>query len=150
MKPSFSIILTCSLLLFVAGCKEKNSPENNLSGNSEPPSWTAPVEYDYTSSMTAVIKVDLTLQYPDQASDFVIDNKDVLAAFSGENCLGVASPQEGLFFLFMVGAEGSVTLRYYSAHYKNIFVAENAFSFRNDENLGTVAEPLKPVFKMEK
>ena len=151
MRYSFSIILACSLLLLAAGCKDKNTPDNNkFTGNSERPSWTAPVEYDYTSSMTAVIKVDLAAQYPDQASDFVLNDEDILAAFAGENCLGIASPQEGLFFLFVVGAEGSVTLRYYSKHYKNIFVANNAFEFRNDANIGTIANPLKPIFMLEK
>ena len=90
MRYTFSIILACSLLLLAAGCKDKNTPDNNkFTGNSERPSWTAPVEYDYTSSMTAVIKVDLAAQYPDQASDFVLNDEDILAAFAGENVLAL-------------------------------------------------------------
>ena len=96
-----------------------------------------------TSSMTAVIKVDLAAQYPDKASDFVLDDNDLLAAFSGETCLGTATPQDGLFYLFVAGINNDpVTLRYYSAHYKNLFEAKDAFPFVNDNHLGTVAEPL--------
>ena len=46
--------------------------------------------------------------------------------------------------------EGDVTLRYYSTHYKNLFVAADAFTFKNDDRLGTVAEPFIPIFAVEK
>ena len=145
---SCSIIL-CTLLLLAAGCKEKNKPESFV-GNVERPTWTAPTDYDYTSSMTAIVKVDLKAQYPDKAADFVLQDDDLLAAFSGETCLGIASPLEGLFFLYIAGTEGTVTLRYYSAHYKNLFEAKDAFPFVNDDHLGTVAEPLVPAFVVVK
>jgi hypothetical protein len=100
--------------------------------------------------MTAVVKVDLKAQYPDKAADFVLDDNDILAAFSGETCLGTASPQDDLFYLFIAGPvtgnPSSITLRYFSAHYKNLFEAKDAFSFVNDDHLGTVAEPLIPPF----
>ena len=78
--------------------------------------------------MTAVVKVDLKAQYPEKASDWQLNDNDLLAAFNGETCLGVASPKEGLFFLYIAGTEGAVTLRYYSAHYKNFFEAKDAFT----------------------
>ena len=75
---------------------------------------------------------------------------DLLAAFSGETCLGVAQPQDGLFFLYIAapvtGNPSSVTLRYYCAHYKNLFEAKDAFRFINDDHLGTIAEPFIPAF----
>ena len=93
-----------------------------LAGNVARPTWTAPEVSDMSSSMTAVVKVDLKAQYLETAADFVLDNNDLLAAFSGETCLGTAQPQEGLFFLYIAapvtGNPSSVTLRYYSAHYK--------------------------------
>ncbi|MBO4250232.1 MAG: hypothetical protein J5884_03140 [Paludibacteraceae bacterium] len=89
-------------------------------------------------------------QYPDKAADFVLDNNDLLAAFSCETCLGTASPQDDLFYLFITGPvtdnPSPITLRYYSAHYKNLFEAQDAFSFANDAHLGTVAEPFLPAF----
>ena len=145
---SCSIIL-CTLLLFAAGCNEKNKPES-FTGNVERPTWTAPADYDYSSSMTAVVKVDLKAQYPETGKDFVLNNSDLVAAFSGETCLGTASPQDDLFFLYIAGTEGAITLRYYSAHYKNLFEAKDAFPFVNDDHLGTVAEPLIPQFVIGK
>ena len=150
MKKQVYILVLCTLALCAFfGCKEKNKPESFLSDKARP-TWTAPSDYDYTSSMTAVIQVDLAAQYPDIAKDFVLNDNDLLAAFSGETCLGTASPQEDLFFLYIAGTEGTVTLRYYSAHYKNLFEAKDAFPFVNDDHLGTVAEPLVPAFVVVK
>jgi hypothetical protein len=86
-----------------------------------------------------------------------VATKDV-SAFSGETCLGVASPKEGLFYLYMAtplsltseNALGKVTLRYYSAHFKNVFVAIDAFEFKNDERIGTVSAPFEPKLVVEK
>ena len=149
MEKYLYIFVFCSLLLFAAGCKDKNAPES-FNGNVARPTWTAPEVSDMSSSMTAVVKVDLKAQYPETAADFVLDNNDLLAAFSGETCLGTAQPQEGLFFLYIAapvtGNPSSVTLRYYCAHYKNLFEAKDAFRFINDDHLGTIAEPFKPAF----
>ena len=146
-------ILLCALLLLAAGCKDQNQPES-FQGKVARPTWTAPEVSDMTSSMTAVIKVDLKAQYPNRAADFVLDDNDLLAAFSGDTCLGTATPQEGLFFLYIgapvTGTPSSVTLKYYSAHYKNLFEAKDAFPFQNDAHLGTVAEPLAPTFVVTK
>ena len=96
--------------------------------------------------MTAVLKVDLLAAYPELAKDYVLQDKDILAAFIGDKCLGVASPTDGLFYMYIVGSEGSVTLQYWSAFYSNTFVAKNAFEFQNDARLGTVSKPVKPSF----
>jgi len=145
----------------LSGCKKQNDepepqpepqpqPTQNLNGNVSRPVWEAPSIYDYTSSMTVTLKVDLLAQYPEGAKDFELKNEDLVAAFVGETCLGVASPQDGLFFLYISGPDTAgeeqqnITLRYYSAHYKNLFVAENAFPFVNNEKPGTVSEPYIP------
>lgn len=39
----------------------------------------------------------------------------------------------------------TVTLRYYSAFYKNLFEAKDAFPFKNDDILGTIADPYIPA-----
>lgn len=147
MRKQLYIFVLCTFALCAFfGCKEKNKPESFLSDKARP-TWTAPADYDYTSSMTAVVKVDLKAQYPEKAADFVLDDNDLLAAFSGETCLGVASPDDGLFYLYIAGTDESmVSLRYYSAHYKNLFEAKDAFPFVNDAHLGTVAEPFILIF----
>lgn len=154
MKKIF-ILATCGLLLLAAGCKngdDKGQEPKTLSANVAAPTWTAPTEYDYTSSMTAVIRVDLSKQHPTAAAGFSLNEGDQLAAFAGNDCLGVAQHESGLFYLYVVApANGeAVTLRYYSANYKNLFEAKDAFSFANDAHLGTVAEPLVPTFVVAK
>ncbi|MBR6167198.1 MAG: hypothetical protein IKM83_01205 [Paludibacteraceae bacterium] len=149
----YVICILSVLTVFFAGCKDKNAPES-FNGNVARPTWTAPGVSDITSSMTAVIKVDLKAQYPETAADWQPSVNDLLAAFSGETCLGVAQPQDGLFFLYIAapvtGNPSSVSLRYYCAHYKNLFEAKDAFRFINDDHLGTIAEPFKPAFVVAK
>lgn len=156
---SFSMLLLAAALCF-ASCDDKNKPtptptEQDLYGNAARPTWTAIEVPDMTASMTAVIKVQKLagVAIPDSC----VGGNDVLAAFSGETCLGIAQPQDGLFFLFVAGPTtndqeltANVTLRYYSAHYTNLFEAKDAFPFANDARLGTVAEPFKPTFVVAK
>ena len=149
MKTKLFIIVSCGLLLLAAGCK-KNKDKDLVSfvGNQPIPTWTAPTQYDMTNSMTAVVRIDLARQFPITAADFEIKGNDLLAAFIGGKCVGVASPQDGLFYLYITGQTTDsemVSLRYYSAHYKNLFEAVDVFPFRNDTNIGTVAEPYVPM-----
>ena len=149
MKKITFIAITLLAALFV-GCN-RNAPET-FHGNVARPDWTAPEHNDMTASMTAVIQVDLKKQYPDIASDFVISDDDLLAAFAGEQCLGVTGPNENLFFLYInQPAQSSlITLRYWSAQYRNLFEAPEEFTFTNDKHFGTMAEPLVPYFKVVK
>ena len=102
MKKQLLALATLALLLMVAGCKNNEKPEDikSLKGNEARPTWTEPDEYDYTSSMTALIRIDLAAQYPAAAADFAVQADDVLAAFAGNECLGVAELQDGLFYLY--------------------------------------------------
>lgn len=153
----FSKLFLLSLPLWVGlagltSCTEEVvSP--TLNGNVAQPAWTAPADYDYTSSMTAVIKVSLSEKYPSTSAGWQLKDEDVLAAFIGDVCCGVVSPQDGLFYLYIAGPTSNslaVSLRYYSAHYKNIFEAKEVFEFKNDDHLGTVSEPFMPVFVVAK
>lgn len=153
-------ILSCGLLLLATGCKKEEptpdpqpqpQPEQTLAADVARPSWAASDEYDYTSSMTAVISINLLDKYPEAAKDFVLNDNDLMAAFAGEECLGVAEQIDGLFYLYIAGPKEqessvSVSLRYYSAHYKNLFVAADAFTFVNDAAQGTVNAPYVPAF----
>jgi len=157
-----SLIASCLLLLMAVGCS--NEPDTLISDQTKPTTWTVPEDYDMTTSMTAIVKVDLSLTYPEQMkaiSDTVqiISKDDLLAAFVDSTCLGVAQFVDGLFFLYITTPAGkassltnnqSVTLRYYSAYFKNTFEALNAFPFVNDTQQGTVSQPLTPEFLMVK
>jgi hypothetical protein len=110
--------------------------------------------------MTAVVKVSLSKKYPSTSAGWQLKDEDVLAAFIGDVCCGVVSPQDGLFYLYITGPTTNdeqqttndqlVTLRYYSAHFKNLFEANEVFEFKNDDHLGTVSEPFMPVFVVAK
>ena len=145
--------LSMVLLVLFSGCKNKEQDPETFVSDKTRPVWTAPEKSDITSSMTAVVKVDLKAQYPSIAADFVLNENDLLGAFAEEQCLGVAQLQEGYFFIYINSpAESSsqVTLRYYSAFYKNLFEAKDAFPFKNDDILGTIADPYIPALVVVK
>ena len=159
MKNKWMMALVCVALCALVACKDsKKEPANpdpdqpsqttDINGNKSRPSWQSPEAYDYTSSMTAVIKIEKLAGQTISESDITAD--DLLAAFKGENCLGVIAPQDGYFYLYIAGTEGDVSLRYYSAYYKNIFEQKAAFPFRNDTQMGTVAEPFVPEMEVMK
>ena len=143
-----------AITVLFAACDKKDdpTPEKNLYGDIARPAWTAPANPDPNVSMTAVIAVQKLAGV--NIPDSVVSANDVLAAFSGETCLGIAKYEEGLFFLYIAspvtGNPSSVTLRYYSAHYTNLFIAADAFPFVNDTQQGTTAEPFKPAFVVAK
>lgn len=156
-KKYLYIFVLCALsLCTLVGCKKDPEKEpDTFVSNVARPTWAVPSDYDYSSSMTAVVKVNLKAQYPDKAADFVLDGKDLLAAFSGQSCIGVASQLEnGLFNLYIAspaaGSPSSITLRYYSAHYKNLFEAKDAFIFSNNSRRGTPDNPFIPAFVVVK
>lgn len=164
MTQRIWMIAICGVLLMAAGCKSSpkeeptpdprnpeepvtpTPPEETLKGDIARPTWTAPDDYDYTISMTAVVKVDLSASYPELAKDFELQDNDVLAAFCGDKCLGTISPNDGLFYLYIVETEGNVSLQYWSGYYTNTFVAKDAFEFKNGAHIGTVSDPLTPKF----
>jgi hypothetical protein len=161
MNMKHLIVVFCTLLLVVAGCKKDDSKElDTLVGNVAEPTWVKPTEYDYSSSMTVVLKVDLAAQYPTLASDFTVSPDDRLAAFDGEKCCGVAMYEQttGLFLLYITMPTADepsenakmLNIRYWSAHYKNIFAATELVQFVNDGRLGTTSEPFAPLFALEK
>ena len=92
MKNRIFIVTACVALCLLAGCKKKGSDKepDSFYGSASAPSWSVSDSYDYSSSMTAIIAVDLGAQYPDKASDFVLSSDDVVAAFIQGVCVGVA------------------------------------------------------------
>lgn len=154
---NFSKLILCALLLFAAGCKDKNEPTSDptsdpqsIVGDLPVPAWTPAMEYDMTSSMTLIVKVDLSITYPEQVASIGWNTSpnDLLAAFDGTNCIGIANCQDGLFFIYVTAPKdgNQFTLTYYSAQLKNLFDAEQTISFHNDAIIGSVAAPFTPKF----
>ena len=150
-KNIFILILCFSAAVLFSSCEKKES----LNGDVARPTWIAPAHSDMTSSMTAIVKVDLKVQYPEAAEDWQRLDNDLLAAFSDETCLGVGVWKEeaGAYWLYIANPTANsqeltanITLRYYSAHYKNLFEAADAFLYVNDTQKGTADTPFIPVF----
>ena len=87
--------------------------------------------------MTAIIKVSFT------------SKEGTLGAFIGNDCCGIAeyNAEYDTYWLYIspsTEAGGDVQLRFFSPDLKRIFSASSTFPFRNDTQLGTVAEPYTP------
>lgn len=159
MKKSI-IILIALMGLIVTGCQKENisapiTPDKPdiPTGILSAPNWNVRPNYDYSSSMTAVVEVDLSLTYPQIGNNWHVDTADMVGAFCGNQCVGVARPSGILFFVYITSPNPSlnshVTLRYYSAVLKNIFYGDVAFPFCNGDRQGTVNNPLRPLFRAE-
>lgn len=163
MKCSFfwATLLAVALL---AACSKENNNNNNTTpvdtiperdiptGTLRAPEWVVDSNYDYSSSMTAVVAVDLARTYPDiTPADWQLDTADRLGAFVGNSCIGLTAPSDSLFFLYIVtppqDAEGDIQLRYYSAQLHNIFLSDTLLHFENGARIGSVADPLTPAFR---
>ena len=146
MRKLLLMALPCLLLLGAAGCKGKSDEPENMKGSvPRPTNWVAPTDYDYSSSMTAIIRLPDALQATQKA-------EDLLAAFDAAgHCLGVASlstksgGEKGLFFLYITApaneADNSISLQYWSAYWTNIFTHTDAFVFTTDAMKGTMDQP---------
>ena len=130
--PLYIFLFLCTFF----GCKKGNTPET-LQGSTEKPSC-------YTAEQLSTVNYQLSTD-------------DMLAAFSGDELVGVAEPlplqgdggqEEGLLFFLYICAPTKgedITLKYYSSVLKNIFIAE-PFAFANDTQLGSIANPYMPQF----
>jgi len=155
------VLVLCALLLLAAGCKKDKKSEpstpssttTSIIGNLPSPEWAVSEDYDMTSSMTVTASIDLALTYESQvkATGWEVAADDKLAAFEGENCIGLATPKEGLFYLYVTAPKSgsAVTLKYYSSKVKNLFVADEALVYSNDVIIGTVAAPHTPKWTVK-
>lgn len=150
----FHAIILCLAVGLLAGCDDKPETPDIPSGHVSTPDWKVSPDYDYSSSMTVVAQVDLTTTYTALTpNNWQVDTADLLAAFAGEECIGVTKPVENqnLFFLFVTSPSqdnSNITLRYYSARLHNIFQSTTSFSFVNGDRKGSVSEPYQPLFEV--
>lgn len=164
------LVLGSALLMLMAGCQketvitpiiEDDSTTSLPYGNIPSPRWSVDPDYDYGSSMTAVVCVDLAQTYTLAPEVWSIAPGDKLGAFvvdpvSGNaECVGVATPtlyEDGndnrLFFLYIVAPQGreDINLWYYSERFHNIFQADCSFPFENGGRFGTIHEPAYPMW----
>lgn len=143
---AIGLTVLCTVLL--AGCKDKPGA---LIGGIEKPVWTATTDYDLSSSMTAVVRVDLFGSFTDEelsAAKYAPSANDELAAFAGTTCLGVGTWNEtyDAYWLYITAPtdDEELVLRYYSAALKQIFVATTTLPYHNDTQVGTAAAPYTP------
>jgi hypothetical protein len=145
------VLALCTLLLLAAGCKkDKDNEPSSISGNVSKPTWTVPADYDLSSSMTAIVKVDMTRAYTQEqlkAANYRITSDDLLAAFCGSTCIGIGTWKEdyNAYWLFIAAPESGdqVTLKYYSSALRNIFAADPV-PYRNNTSLGSPSNPYTP------
>ena len=154
-------ILALTMCVVLTSCKKDKEDEpttpsttTSIKGNVAAPSWAVSEDYDMSSSMTVTTQVDLSLTYPDQvkSTKWTVSSDDLLAAFDGENCIGLAKPTDGMFYLYVTAPKSgsAVTLKYYSASLKNLFKADETLVYSNDAIIGSVAEPYAPNWKVGK
>lgn len=146
------LIIACALLCLV-GCKDKKDEPNSLIGQVEKPNWEAIADYDLTSSMTAVVQVDLSLSFTQeqlQSAQYQPSQNDMLAVFAENECLGVGAKDGDLWHIYIAPSTrftpSSLVLRYYSASLKNIFMGNELIPYKNDTHLGTADNPYRPKF----
>lgn len=168
MKRTSQLIVLAGLaaiafsLFTFSGCKKDGQDPvppktDSITGNVALPDWKVAEGYDMTSSMTVVAKVDLSLTYTaDQLKDafYQLSDSDLLAAFAGDECVGVGKPESNGLFYFGIAApktQGTpIVLRYYSKKVSNIFEAQSTLTFQNDERIGDHQNPYTPEFKVKK
>ena len=161
----FYAFMAFVVVCLVAGCHKEEDDDNNNNnnnntdptekpviptGNVPTPDWPVPSDYDYSSSMTVVAQVDLTETYTLTSDDWQVDTADLLAAFAGEECIGVTKPVGDLFFLYIIPPtqdNEEIQLRYYSTRLRNVFQAKDPLTFVNGDRIGGVNDPLKPLFE---
>lgn len=115
--------------------------------NDPEPEWEMPESGIYQFSMTGIMKL----------SDFLegyADETDEVSAFIGNECRGVVKAQEyngeKLFFLYIRGNSAEtqkVTLKYYSAKNKKLYVCNELFDFVQNGTYGKISDPAIPPFE---
>lgn len=143
------------LLLLVVGCNNSEEPEQSIVGYQAKPEWKVSQDYDMSSSMTMIVKVDMTSVYTDQQLSevrFEVKDNDIMAAYADAVCLGLDTLIDGLNHIY-VGAtsEGveSFRLKYYSSVLKHIYVSES-IPYEVQGHKGTIGTPFVPKWTIEK
>lgn len=110
------------------------------------PGWSAEFNKNYNASMTAVVSL------PDNLVAYT-NEKDEIAAFVGNECRGVGTAIDGLYYVLIKGTpdeQVKVTFLYYSAANQYMYKTAIDFDFEADGTYGTVDEPkILPLIVVE-
>lgn len=150
------LMIVAAMSMFVTSCKNKDKDPDSIVGDVSKPAWTEPENYDYSSSMTAIVTVDMTTAYTAAQLNEVgyqSSDNDVLAAFCGNTCLGLGEfdKDHNVYWLYISAPDSGdqVTLMYYSAVLRHIYAAE-PFQYQSDGNRGTIEQPYTPKWVLSK
>jgi hypothetical protein len=130
MKKLLTSILIVTLF-FAVSCKKEESYRTF-----ERPDWQTTLD-GYSVSMTCVMTLD-------EKIIGYADSTDILAAFIGNECRGIAEYTKEKFFLNIVGSpeeNALITFKYYSAKNKYLYQEEGLHSFVVNGVLGVSDEP---------
>lgn len=131
--------------VYLTGSKNIDAPLYvSVSSEGEAPDWTV-VPGENTMTIVGQLKIDGVLSN---------DPKDMIAAFRGTECVGVASPKyfsrydAYMVMLNIYGSEsGDLTYKTYDASVGTVYPAvsvsnESAYTFAADKAIGTFGEPV--------
>lgn len=125
-------ILLCLTCITFCTCSDDDDPKTYPA-----PGWTIKDNPEYSVSMTAI------LQLPENLSVYA-DQGDELAAFIGDECRGVATHVDNLYYLLIKGAaheQSKVYFKYYSSKNKYLYKSTNSETFEIDKVYGTADDP---------
>jgi len=161
MKHIISYIILIIVFTFMWSCSKSDDNGSttpvqvdeptwniDLSGSeTAPTSWSTPSSGIYQFSMTAIIKLS------DFLEDYA-DSGDMLSAFIGNDCRGIAKPQivngKSIFFLYIRGNSAEtqkVSFKYYSAKNKITYTCANVVDFTQNATYGQASNPAVPPFE---
>lgn len=160
MKHYLCYIMILIASTCVVGCqddKEELMPtvvekpiwELDLKEDDPEPKWEeeVPASGVFQFSMTGTIRLSEFLEA-------YADDSDEISAFIGNECRGMVRSQvyegERLFFLYIRGNASEtqkVTLKYYSAKNKKLYVCNELFEFEQNGSYGKLSEPIVPPFE---
>lgn len=136
IRMSLIVVVLITIVCF-SSCKKE--PVYNTYEN---PHWNVSSYEGLSESCTIVMDLPSNLK-PYQ------DDADVVGAFIGDECRGVSTQQEGLFYIMVVGASdenGNITLKYWSARNKYMYQVNEVIPFEINEQKGTSDAPFVPTF----
>lgn len=140
MKTKISIIAVALFAIAALASCEKE-PEYNTYEN---PHWAVTSYEGISESCTIVMDLPASLK-PYQ------DTADVVAAFIGDQCRGVSTQQEGLFYIIVSGAADenrNIVLKYWSARNRYMYQIDEVIPFEINAQKGTTDAPFIPSFSI--
>lgn len=139
MKIKLSFLAIMVSMLFFASC-EKEPVYNTY----EDPHWAVQSYEGLSESCTIV------MQLPDNLLPFQSED-DVVGAFINDECRGVSTQQNGLFYIIVSGSAdevANISLKYYNTPLKYLYQVNEEIPFEVNARIGSTDEPFVPTFSI--